>query len=190
MDDHTSIRLVSDHCHTPLGDMTAVAAFSENDQPALVLLEFSDNNQYAKELQQVEKFYARSIEPVRHPQENAFFDTLRQQLDAYFQGDLIRFSIPLAPIGTSFQKKAWKALLEIPYNTTVSYGRQAELMGLDRRSVRAVARANGANKIPILIPCHRVIGSDGTLTGYSGGLERKKQLLRTEQKSTSKEPGN
>ena len=98
------------------------------------------------------------------------------QLQAYFNGELQEFSIPLNPAGTDFQKKVWQALLEIPFGTTCSYLQLAEKLG-NVKAIRAVAAANGKNPLWVVIPCHRVIGSNGSLTGYAGGLWRKKWLL-------------
>ena len=103
----------------------------------------------------------------------------RQQLDGYFRQERHSFDVPLLFVGTDFQKAVWQALLTIPYGTTVSYAALAEQLG-SPLSVRAVANANGANAISIFVPCHRVIGSDGSLTGYAGGLEAKKFLLALE----------
>ncbi len=102
-----------------------------------------------------------------------------RQLDAYFQGRLRRFDLPLAADGTDFQKAVWAALREIPYGETVSYGEIAAAIGRPTAS-RAVGMANGRNPISIVVPCHRVIGSSGTLVGYGGGLGRKTSLLRLE----------
>jgi methylated-DNA-[protein]-cysteine S-methyltransferase len=104
---------------------------------------------------------------------------LRQELDLYFQGRLKVFATPLETIGTAFQQQVWNALLTIPYGETRSYKEQAQQLG-NPKAVRAVAAANGQNKVSILIPCHRVIGSDGKLTGYAGGLNRKQSLLALE----------
>jgi len=104
---------------------------------------------------------------------------LFKQLREYFQGRRRDFDIPLAPEGTGFQKRVWAELGRIPCGATISYAELAQRLG-DPRAVRAVARANALNPIAILIPCHRVIGSDGTLTGYAGGLERKARLLELE----------
>jgi methylated-DNA-[protein]-cysteine S-methyltransferase len=101
------------------------------------------------------------------------------QLDAYFAGTLTRFTVPLAPRGTGFQQRVWAALQEIPYGETESYGQLAERIG-SPGAARAVGLANGKNPIGIVIPCHRVVGSNGNLTGYGGGLDRKKQLLDLE----------
>lgn len=102
-----------------------------------------------------------------------------KQLDEYFQKKRTNFNLKLNPQGTVFQKKVWKTLQQIPYAKTKTYLKQSEEMG-DVKSIRAVAAANGKNPIWIVIPCHRVIGSDGSLTGYSGGLWRKRWLLEHE----------
>ena len=104
----------------------------------------------------------------------------RKQLDAYFAGKLRTFDLPLAPQGTPFQQRVWAALLKIPYGATRSYGQQALAIG-SPKAVRAVGLANGRNPIAIIIPCHRVIGANGGLTGYGGGMARKRLLLDLEQ---------
>ena len=101
------------------------------------------------------------------------------QLETYFAGDLKQFDLPLAPRGTDFQMSVWKALRSIPYGETISYGELAERIG-NPKAVRAVGGANGKNPIAIIVPCHRVIGSDGTLTGFGGGLPIKEALLKLE----------
>lgn len=100
-------------------------------------------------------------------------------LARYFAGAVREFALALAPAGTPFQRRVWAELVRIPYGTTISYAELARRLG-DSKAVRAVGRANGANPIPIVVPCHRVIGADGTLTGYAGGLERKRALLALE----------
>ena len=102
-----------------------------------------------------------------------------QQLQEYFKGDRTAFTFALAPEGTPFQQEVWQALLKIPFGTTLSYMDLAKRLG-DPKAIRAVAAANGKNPIWIAVPCHRVIGSDGSLTGYAGGLHRKKWLLNHE----------
>ena len=102
-----------------------------------------------------------------------------KQLDEYFDGKRTVFDIPMLFAGTDFQKKVWHKLLEIPYGVTISYGELATQLGMPK-AVRAVANANGANAISIIVPCHRVIGSDHSLTGYGGGLAAKKKLLELE----------
>jgi methylated-DNA-[protein]-cysteine S-methyltransferase len=107
------------------------------------------------------------------------FLQLRQELTEYFEGKRRAFSVKLAPEGTDFQKAAWKALTKVPYGQTRTYGEQAASIG-NPKAVRAVGAANGRNPIGIVIPCHRVIGSNGTLTGYAGGLAKKEFLLKLE----------
>jgi methylated-DNA-[protein]-cysteine S-methyltransferase len=103
----------------------------------------------------------------------------RSQLDAYFAGALTEFDLPLDPRGTPFQQKVWTALREIPFGQTISYAELARRTG-DPKAVRAVGAANGRNPLPLVVPCHRVIGADGSLVGFGGGLERKRWLLRHE----------
>jgi methylated-DNA-[protein]-cysteine S-methyltransferase len=103
------------------------------------------------------------------------------QLTAYFARDRKEFDLPLAPAGSAFQRMVWEALREIGYGETASYGQIAHRIGKSNAASRAVGLANSQNPIPIVIPCHRVIGANGTLTGYAGGLERKRLLLELEQ---------
>jgi len=107
---------------------------------------------------------------------------LKRQLEAYFQGALREFDLPVAPRGTAFQLRVWAELRRIPYGLTISYGELARRLG-DPNLTRAVGAANGANPISIIFPCHRVIGADGSLTGYGGGLEVKRALLALERGS-------
>lgn len=112
-------------------------------------------------------------------EEEAAFSHTRQQIDLYFSRELTVFDLPLKPAGTEFQQQVWQALIDIPYGETVSYRTIAER--IDRpKAVRAVGNANGRNPIPIIIPCHRVIGKDGSLTGFGGGLPVKSFLLDLE----------
>src|SRR3954463_12902681 len=103
-----------------------------------------------------------------------------RQLDAYFAGELVEFDLPLELDGTEFQRNCWLALATIPYGQTVSYGEQARRLGLGPERARAVGAANGSNPLPIVLPCHRVIGADGSLTGFGGGLHVKRFLLEHE----------
>lgn len=104
-----------------------------------------------------------------------------RQLASYFAGDLKDFDLPLAPVGSVFQQQVWAELLRIGYGETASYGQVAHRLGRTNAASRAVGLANGSNPIPVVIPCHRVIGANGTLTGYAGGIERKQILLSLEQ---------
>ena len=110
---------------------------------------------------------------------NIDFKILEKELSEYFDGKRKEFTVSLAPVGTDFQKNVWEVLRKIPYGTTKSYMEQAKILG-NPKAVRAVANANGLNKISIIIPCHRVIGTNGKLTGYGGGIWRKQKLLELE----------
>jgi len=107
------------------------------------------------------------------------FVEVRRQLQAYFAGELTRFDLPLNPQGTLFQLRVWQALRDIDYGRTESYGQLARRIG-DAKASRAIGAANGRNPLPIIVPCHRVIGNDGSLTGFGGGIERKRFLLELE----------
>lgn len=155
---------------TPLGTMVACA--NEN---GICMLEFSDRKALPTELKEISKHFNANIIQG----ENSHFETLEKELSEYFEGKRLDFTVPLSPVGTDFQKKVWEILRAIPYGTTRSYQDQANVLG-NPKAVRAVANANGLNKISIIIPCHRVIGTNGTLTGYGGGIWRKQKLLELE----------
>lgn len=158
---------------TPLGTMFACAV-----NEGICLLEFSDR----KMLETQFKSLAKRLNANIIQGSNKHFDLLKKELSEYFEGKLIQFTVPLFFPGTEFQESVWKELQNIPYGKTRSYLQQAEALNKPT-AVRAVANANGMNKISIIIPCHRVIGTDGNLTGYGGGLWRKKWLLELEQKN-------
>lgn len=161
---------------TDLGTMVVCAT-----DKGVCLLEFSDRKGLETELKQLAKYHNANIVQGH----NKYFKQLKEELNAYFEGRLKEFKVPLDISGTDFQKQVWQALVEIPYGTTSSYLSQAEV--LDKpSSVRAVANANGMNKIAIIIPCHRVVGSDGSLTGYAGGLWRKRKLIDLEKDNKQK----
>jgi len=143
----------------------------------ICMCEFSDKNTLETELNDLKRYLKQEI----IERENDHTINLRFQIDEYFAGIRKSFDIPLAMHGTEFQKKVWNELLNIPYGTTISYRQQAIALN-NPLSIRAVAKANGMNRIAIIIPCHRVIGSNGSLTGYAGGLHRKKWLLEHEKK--------
>jgi methylated-DNA-[protein]-cysteine S-methyltransferase len=124
----------------------------------------------------------------RRGEGHAVLDATRRQLDEYFAGRRTRFELPLAAVGSAFQHRVWEALLAIPYGETTSYGALAAEVGAPG-AARAVGLANGSNPIPIVVPCHRVIGASGKLTGYGGGLERKRALLDLERQLTLLEIG-
>ena len=126
-----------------------------------------------------------STEPTAHDaaarSRVELLDRTQRQLEEYFDGERTDFALPLDPEGTEFQRAAWRALRAIPYGTTVSYAEQAAAMGQPGKA-RAVGAANGRNPIPIIVPCHRVVGSDGSLTGFAGGLDSKRDLLDLERR--------
>lgn len=155
---------------SPLGPMFAAAS-----DDGLCLLEFDDRKAMEQQLARLQRVLGAHFVAGEHP----LFDLLEQQLAEYFNGELIQFKIPLHFAGTDFQKSAWRALLDIPYGETRSYAQQAVAIGKPS-AVRAVARANGQNALAIIVPCHRVVGKDGKLTGYAGGLWRKQKLLALE----------
>jgi len=121
---------------------------------------------------------AAMVAPEWREDESAFGDVLKQ-LRAYFAGELREFDVRLAPEGTEFQLRVWRALQEIAYGETISYGELARRVG-NEKAARAVGLANGCNPIPIIVPCHRVIGADGSMTGFGGGVENKVRLLELE----------
>ncbi len=155
---------------TPLGPMLAGAT-----DEALVLLEFVDRRMLETQLMRLRDRLGCLFVPGGSP----LLAAVEEELAAYFGGALRRFSVPLLTPGTDFQQEVWNALRKIPYGATVSYGELAERLGR-QGSQRAVARANGDNRIAIVIPCHRVIGADGSLTGYGGGVWRKRRMLELE----------
>ena len=152
---------------TPLGPMLALA-----DDHGLALLEFVDRRGLERELESVQRRLKRRILPGEHNH----LQQIERELQAYFSGQSLRFATPIAPSGSGFQRAVWNALLAIPPGETRSYAEIAEAIG-QPAAVRAVGRANGDNRLCLVIPCHRVIGADGSLTGYSGGLWRKQWLL-------------
>lgn len=161
---------------TPLGPMLICA----NDE-GLHLLEFVDRRMLETQIKRVSKYTQCFYVPGEH----AVMKDTEDQLKAYFAGELKDFDLPIQLLGTEFQEQVWKALLDIPYGEVRSYAEQAQAIE-NPNAVRAVGTANGDNRFAIIVPCHRVIGSDGKLTGYGGGLWRKEQLLALEKTSASK----
>ncbi|EKE83457.1 bifunctional transcriptional activator/DNA repair enzyme AdaA [Idiomarina xiamenensis] len=156
---------------TPLGPMFVCAS-----ERGVCLLEFVERRALETELAELQRRLGATVVAA----ENTHTEAAEQQLGEYFAGQRQRFELALDTPGTEFQRRVWQTLTEIPYAQTRSYQQQAERLG-NAQAVRAVARANGANRVAIVIPCHRVIGKDGQLTGYAGGLERKRWLLAHEQ---------
>jgi AraC family transcriptional regulator of adaptative response/methylated-DNA-[protein]-cysteine methyltransferase len=161
------------YIETDLGSMIAVAS-----NKGICMFEFADYKLLELELKQL----VASFKTPLVQGDNPHFNTLKEQIGQYLKGERKNFDIPLDLVGTEFQKQVWLSLLQIPYGCTTTYAKQAELVG-KRSAVRAVANANGKNKISIILPCHRVIGTNGTLTGYGGGIWRKKKLLELERKN-------
>lgn len=163
-------RLQADWIDTALGPMVAVS-----DAKALYLLEFSDRKALSADLKRLYRDAKGDI-GIGRPSPT---DQAAEQLARFFDGSDPAFSVPLAPGGTAFQQQVWRALQAIPAGATRSYSDLAQALGRPD-AARAVARANGANRIAVLIPCHRVLGADGSLTGYGGGLWRKRRLIEIE----------
>ena len=154
---------------TPIGEMLAIRT-----EKGLCLLEFLDGKTTEKQLKEL-----GDIDEIIEAEDDILLNNLEQELKLYFEGNLKEFKTPIDFIGTDFQKKVWEELVKIPFGETRSYKAQSIAVG-DILAIRAVANANGKNKISILVPCHRVIGSDGSLTGFAGGKYRKQFLLELE----------
>ena len=163
--------LVYQRFDAPLGPMVAIAS-----DKGLCLLEFGDRRMLESEFADLQK----RLSAVLLPGKNEFTEEAVRQIQEYFAGTRKTFSVPLHAPGTGFQQRVWAALREIPFGEMRSYGEIAAAID-DPKAVRAVGTANGMNRIAIMIPCHRVIGADGALTGYGGGLWRKDWLLKHEQ---------
>lgn len=144
-------------------------------EKGICMLEFDNQSRIKHHFKQIENFI--EIECIKA--QNSLLNSINQQLNEYLTKKRTEFDLPFDLYGTDFQKKVWNELLNIPYGKTRSYKEQAIAIG-DLKAIRAVATANGQNRISIIIPCHRVIGSDGSLTGYGGELWRKKKLLELE----------
>ena len=157
---------------TALGPMLAIS-----DEESLNLLEFVDRHGLEREIERLRIRCKVAIVPgMASP-----IESTKEELDKYFKGELNVFQTPLKLLGSEFQKNAWQALVEVPYGQTRSYMQQAEFIG-NPKAFRAVANANGANQIAIMIPCHRIIKTNGEVGGYGGGLARKKWLIEHERK--------
>ena len=168
--DNTSNNILIERINSPLG--TLIAGIYDDD---LCLLEFSDRRMLSTQIKRIKKIFEVDVVKRKH----VLFEQLQNELNEYFEGIRKTFSIPLQMKGSAFQQRVWGKLLDIEYGQTKRYAEQAEALE-NPLAIRAIARANGDNRIAILIPCHRVIGSDGSLTGYGGGLWRKKFLLDLE----------
>jgi AraC family transcriptional regulator of adaptative response/methylated-DNA-[protein]-cysteine methyltransferase len=159
---------------TPLGTMIACA-----DATCICLLKFADQFDKHELIQSISNRFGQEI----CEEKNSHLSLLNEQLNRYFKGRQQEYTLPLVLKGSLFQVKVWEQLQKIPYGTTSTYAHQANALGKPD-AIRAVANANASNDIYILVPCHRVVGSDGKLTGYGGGLWRKQYLLELESKTT------
>ena len=157
---------------TPIGPMFAVC-----DDTRLYMLEFTVRKNMDRGFEKLRKVHKRAVIPGR----TKITDQIEAELEAYFAGTLTAFKTPLAPTGTAFQNKVWKALQDIPYGESCAYSDLAVAVG-NKKAVRAVASSNANNGLALIIPCHRVIGKDGGLGGYAGGLDKKRWLLEHEAK--------
>lgn len=158
---------------SPLGPMLAIA-----DEEKLFLLEFVERRGLERELERLRKKMGAAILPGT----TAPLRSIEKELEAYFKGTLKIFKTPFILLGSDFQKRVWHELLKIPYGTTKSYAAQAASMK-EAKATRAVANANGANQLAIIIPCHRIIRGNGDLGGYGGGIARKQWLLKHEREN-------
>ena len=164
---------------TPLGLMLAGATTE-----GVCLLEFANRIRLQKEMKDLKENLKADMQPGR----NSHVDQLEKELKEYFEGHRKAFSVALHIPGTEFEKTVWMKLQEIPYGRTWSYKKQSILLN-NPKAIRAIAATNGRNRLAIIIPCHRVIGSDGSMTGYAAGIEKKKWLLNFEKSNSEKEPG-
>ncbi len=137
------------------------------------------DHRYRKKRETIDNRIQKNLKAVYVEQTSDVIEQCKKQLDEYFNMERKEFDIPLLLVGSEFQKSVWEALLKIPFGKTVSYLELSKNIG-NEKAVRAVANANGANAISIIVPCHRIIGSDGSLTGYAGGLPLKKKLIEIE----------
>ena len=162
---------------TPVGNLLAGATGA-----GICLLDFP----YRKMIEAIKVRISISLGEPFAEGEHPHFIALRAQLKEYFKGERMTFDLPLVMAGSPFQQQVWKALQDIPYGETRSYKAQSVLLGSEG-AIRAIARANGENGLAILVPCHRVIGENGSLTGYSGGLDKKRWLLTHERSRIGRE---
>lgn len=169
----TPDRIVTRQIDSPVGRL--LLGTREGERAGLCLLEFDHPKRTRRALSDLERLLGARIEEG----DGSLLDETEHQLRAYFAGDRTSFDLPLDSPGTDFQRRVWTELLNIPHGETITYGELARRVG-DAGAARAVGAANGANRLAIVIPCHRVIDSNGRLHGYGGGLDRKKWLLEHE----------
>lgn len=163
------------YLETQIGPMVAIA-----DEAALYLLEFADRHNLKQQIESLKV----TIPPIATSKITAPIESIALELDSYFRGELREFKTSIKLCGTAFQHLVWQELISTPYAETRSYQAQARAIGKDT-ACRAVARANGANRLSIIVPCHRIISSDGSFGGYSSGIARKKWLIAHEKKHST-----
>jgi len=173
MRENGATTLTADWIETPLGRMVAIA-----HEDGIVLLDFIDRKGLPGAIDRLTERHGAPVTPGEH----RHLVQLKRELDEYFRGTRRAFEVPLAPQGSVFERRAWNYLRQIPFGQTRSYGQQATSIGAGG-GARAVGRANGMNYLSIVIPCHRVVASNGDLTGYGGGLARKRWLLDHERRA-------
>ena len=169
--------IITTDISTPVGEMIAGAT-----DAGICLLDF----RYRKSLPAIQQRIAAGLNEPFAEGAHPLLDDLHRELDEYFTGERSLFSVPLLPVGSDFQKKIWTNLRTIGYGSVSTYLKQAKAYG-DEKAIRAIAAANGMNGIAIIIPCHRVIGTNGSLTGYAGGLSAKRWLLDHERRHAGAE---
>ena len=163
------------YCKSPIGELI-IGSYEEK----LCLLDYK----HRRQRKIVDLRLSKGLGAVFVEKNNEIIEKTIIELEAYLKGESKEFSIQIVTVGSSFQKSVWKALQNIPYGQTLSYMELTKKLNMKATSVRAVANTNGANAISVIIPCHRIIGSDGSLIGYAGGLQTKKLLLRIEKSKT------
>lgn len=166
-------------------------AYFKTDYGELIIGSFEDQLclcdwRYRKMRSSIDQRIQNGLQSGYVEEESDIIDRTRKQLAEYFSGERTLFDLPFLMVGSEFQKKVWKLLLDIPFGKTQSYAGLSKKLG-DIKAIRAVASANGANAISIIVPCHRILGSDGSLTGYAGGLATKRKLLKLENAFTQGE---
>ncbi len=163
------------HHKSPIGELI-VGTF----EGQLCLMDY----RFRKQRSQIDRRLSKNLNASFTAKKNKIIQQTIVELDAFLTGQLKTFTVPIRPVGTPFQNQVWEQLLQIPYGQTMSYLELTKRLNLSPNDVRAVAGANGANAISVLIPCHRIIGKNGQLVGYAGGLAAKNKLLKLEKNNT------
>jgi len=177
---HDTNEILRTELSSPLGPMLACAT-----EKGVCVLEFINRVKLEKELNDLQTL----LNGVIKPGTNQHLEQLETELQEYFAGTRKTFTVPLHTPGNEFAQSVWKTLIEIPYGKTCSYKEQAEIMK-NPKAIRAIASTNGRNRLAIIIPCHRVVGSNGSMTGYAAGVDKKKWLLKFERENSDLPSGN